>query len=221
MCEKGTEAMEDHSETAETNEAETLARLEACRSLMEKLAQQGYDYVYDPVDLAQVKQHQKAIAAAAHFSEAVQRELERRFPGKGFVWLLFYQENLADVERRGKEPPNFFNGRLTPPQLPNEPEGAIRPFRERLMEHQRDIEDGLATGTLRPSDDAELLYTSEMAVQVPLVLPIAEKLAARVDAELNAEPLPPLSPKEQERLLGVQETMQKYGGQVPTIRWDE
>ena len=62
--------MEDHIEIADTNEAEALVELEACRSLMEKLAQQGYDYVYDPVDLAQVKQHQEAIAATAHFSEA-------------------------------------------------------------------------------------------------------------------------------------------------------
>ena len=143
--------------------------------------------------------------------------MERRFPRKGFVWLLFYQENLADVERRGMEPPSFFNGRLTPPPRSLEPPDAIRPFRERLLEHQRDIEDGLETSVLRPSDDAELLYASAMAAQVPLVLPIAEKLSARVDAELNAEPLPPFSPKEQERLLGVQETMQENGGQVPTI----
>lgn len=202
------------------NEAEALAGLEACRSLMDKLARQDYDYVYDPADLALVKHHQEAIAAAPHFSEAAQHEVERRFPGKGFVWLLFYQENLADVERRGAEPPSFFNLRLTPPPLEGVPEGAIRPFRERLLEHQRDIDDGLATGVLRYGDDAELLYASEMAAQVPLVLPIAEKLSARVDAELNAEPLPQLSLKERERLQGIQETMQEHGGQVPTVQWE-
>lgn len=109
--------MEDHSEIVDSNEAEALTRLEACRSLMEKLAQQGYDYVYDPADLALVKQHQEAIAAAAHFSEAAQRAVESRFPGKGFVWLTFYQENMADVERRGAERPSFFNHRLIPPHL--------------------------------------------------------------------------------------------------------
>ncbi len=202
------------------NEAEALVGLEACRPLMDKLAQQGYDYMYDPADLAVVKQHQEAIAAAPHFSEAAQRQVERQFPGKGFVWLLFYQENLADVERRGAEPPSFFNLRLTPPPLPHEPPGTIRPFRERLLEHQRDIEDGLMTGVLRHGDDAELLFASEMAAQVPLVLPIAEKLSARIDAELNVEPLPQLSLKEQERLLGVQETMQEYNGHVPKILWE-
>ena len=213
--------MEDHADVTNINEAEALVGLDACRTLMEKLAQQGYDYVYDPDDLAQVKQYQEAIAAAAHFSEAAQREVESRFPRKGFVWLTFYQENLGDIERRGAEPPSFFNLRLTPPPLENEPPSAIRPFRERLLEHQRDIEDGLATGVLRYADDALLLYASELAIQMPLVLSIAEKLSARVDAELNAEPLPPFSPKEQERLLGVQEIMQEYGGQVPVIRWDE
>lgn len=212
--------MENHGEIADSNEAEALTGLEACRSLMEKLAQQGYDYVYDPADLTLVKQYQEAIAAAVHFSEAAQREVESRFPRKGFVWLIFYQENLADVERRGAEPPSFFNLRLTPPPLEDEPPGAIRPFRERLLEHQRDIEDGLATGVLRPSDDALLLYASELATQMPLVLPIAEKLSEGVGAELNVEPLPPFSPKEQERLLGVRETMREYGGQVPTILWD-
>lgn len=47
------------------NEVEALAGLEACRSLMDKLAQQDYDYVYDSADLALVKQHQEAIVAAA------------------------------------------------------------------------------------------------------------------------------------------------------------
>jgi hypothetical protein len=167
-----------------------------------------------------VRQHQDAIAAAAHFSEATQREVERRFSGKGFVWLTFYQENLADVERRGVEPPSFFNGRLTPPPLENEPESAIRPFRERLLEHQRDMMDGLATGVLHPSDDSELFFASTLAAEVPLVLPIAEKLSARVDAELDAREAPQLSPKEQERMRGVQETMGEYGGQVPNILWD-
>lgn len=159
---------------------------------MEKLAQQGYDYVYNPDDLVLVRQHQAAIAAA-HFSAVTQREVERRFSGKGFVWLTFYQENLADVERRGGEPPSFFNGRLTPPPLENEPEGAIRPFRERLLEHQRDMMDGLATGVLHPSDDSELFFTSTLAAEVPLVLPIAEKLSAQIDAELDAKEAPQLS----------------------------
>jgi hypothetical protein len=199
------------------NEAEALIGLEACRSLMDKLARQGYDYVYDSADLALVKQHQETIAVAARFSEAAQREVESRFPGKGFLWLTFYQENLADVERRGAEPPSFFNLRLTPPPLANEQEGTIRPFRERLLEHQRDMEDGIATGLLRLSDDAELFYASELAAEIPLVLPLAEKLSARVDAEVDARKAPQLSPKERERLLGVREIMQEYSGQVPKI----
>ncbi len=202
------------------NEAEALVGLEACRPLMDKLAKQGYDYIYDPADLALVKQYQAAIAVAAHFSEAAQQVVERQFPGKGVVWLVFYQESLEDVERRGSEPPSFFNGRLTPPALAAEPSGAIRPFRERLLEHQRDMEDGIATGILRHSDDAQLFFVSEMAAEVPLVLSIAEKLSARVDAEIDGKVPLAFTAKEKERLLGVGETMQEHGGQVPKILWE-
>jgi hypothetical protein len=69
----------------------------------------------------------------AHFSEAGQLEVEQQFPGKGFMWLIFYQETWEDVERRGAEPPDFFrNMRIAPPST--EQPAPIRPFRERLLE---------------------------------------------------------------------------------------
>jgi hypothetical protein len=203
------------------NEAEALVGLQACRPLMDKLAEQGYDYIYDPVDLDLVKQYQEAIAEAAHFSETAQQEVTRQFPGKGFVWLTFYQETWEDVERRGAEPPDFFrNGRLVPEEPSTGQPAPIRPFRERLLEHQRDMEDDLACGIIRYADDQFLLYVSEMAEQIPLLLPIAEKLSARVTAEIERTAPPKFTAKEEERILGVRKTMQEYSGQVPKMAWE-
>ncbi len=202
------------------NETEALTRLQACRSLMDKLAEQGYDYVYDPADLALVKEHQEAIEASAHFSEAAQREVGQQFPGKGFLWLTFYQETLEDIERRGAEPPDFFrNLRLAPKETSTVQPAPIRPFRERLLEHQRNMEDDLVCGVLRHVDDRFLFYVSEMAEQVPLLLPIAEKLSARVTAEVEKTSPPRFTRKEEDRILGIRETMQEYSGQVPKIIW--
>ncbi len=76
---------------------------------MSKLAEQGYDYLYDPVDLALVKQYQEAIEAITFFSEPAQAELERTFPGKGFIWLTFYHETAQDVETLAAQPSDPYN----------------------------------------------------------------------------------------------------------------
>jgi len=85
------------------NEHEALAALQQCRPLMITLAEQGYNYLYDPADLALVKQYQEAIEAITFFSEPAQAERERQFPGKGFIWLMFYQETAQDVETLAAE----------------------------------------------------------------------------------------------------------------------
>ena len=200
------------------NEIQILESLQACQPLMEKLEAQEYDYIFDPADLALVKLHQQAITETAYFSEAAQQEVERRFPVRGLIWLLFYQETLEDIECRGAEPPDFFrNLRLTPEETSIEHPAPIRPFRERLLEHQRDMNDDVTCGIIRRSDDQLLFYMSEMAEQVPLLLPIAEKLSARVTAEIEGIPPPTFTLKEEERILGIRETMQEYGGLVPKI----
>ncbi len=203
------------------NDAEALAGLQACRPLMDKLAAQGYDYRYDPADLALVQEYQEAIAATEYFSEAAQQEATHQFPAKGFLWLKFYQETWEDVERRGAEPPDFLrNLRLAPKETSTEYPAPILPFRERLLEHQRDMEDDVARGILRLADDQFLFYVSTMAEQVPLLLPIAEKLSARVTAEVEGISPPRFTRKEEERILGVRETIQEYGGHIPTIDWE-
>jgi len=59
-----------------------------------------------------------------------------------------------------------------------------------------------------------------MAEQVPLLLPIAEKLLARIYAGIDGTPPPaPFTKKDQDRLLGVRETIQEYNGEVPEILW--
>jgi hypothetical protein len=52
------------------------------------------------------------------------------------------------------------------------------------------------------------------------LLPLAEKLSARVSAELEGSAPPPFTAKEEERILGVKETIQEYRGHVPTIDWE-
>ncbi len=81
------------------------------------------------------------------------------------------------------------------------------------------MQEGSATGILRLRDDAFLFYVSKAAEQLPLLLPIAEKLLARVTAEIEGTPSPSFTKKEQDRIIGVREMIQEYHGEVPTILW--
>jgi hypothetical protein len=82
------------------------------------------------------------------------------------------------------------------------------------------MREGIATGILRRRDDTFLFYVSETSEQLPLLLPIAEKLLARVYAEIERTPGPaPFTKKEQDRILGVREMIQEYDGKVPKILW--
>jgi hypothetical protein len=55
----------------------------------------------------------------------------------------------------------------------------------KTLEHQRDMESDLACGIIRHSDESFLFSLSEMAEQVLLLLPIAEKLSAKVTASIE------------------------------------
>jgi len=227
------------------NENEALAALQQCRPLMITLAEQGYNYLYDPADLALVKQYQESIEATASFFELAQAEVERQFPLKGYLWLMFYHETAQDVEALAAEssdPYDLHNAALwqqseqqqelepeqhtifVPPPDSHAPTNQetpeFRPFKQRLEGYQRDLQEGIATGVLRRSDDTFLFFVSEMAEQVPLLLPIAEKCLARISAGIEGTPPPaPFTKKEQDRILGVRETIQEYDGEVPEILW--
>jgi hypothetical protein len=82
------------------------------------------------------------------------------------------------------------------------------------------MEDDLTSGIIRQADDSLLFYVSEMAEQVPLLLPIAEKLSTRVTAEIEGTTPPPFTPQEEQRILGVRETMQQYRNHIPKILWE-
>jgi hypothetical protein len=130
---------------------------------MNKLAEQGYDYLYDRADLALVKQYQEAIEAITFFSEPAQAELERTFPRKGFIWLTFYHETAQDVETLAAQPSDPYNlhddalwqhleqqqqqGTALPsppsPSPTNQETPEFRPFKQRLEAHQSDMREGI------------------------------------------------------------------------------
>jgi hypothetical protein len=179
-------------------EQQTIEQLfKVCKPLMRKLGEEDYDYQFDVLDLAVIPALDQLLTQLASCTDldSLSDSVLSDIVPYDLLWLHAFSDMRVILREHAK-------------QAPSE---AYYPFRQRLKTLERGIDEFLACGILRPSDDYELLLIAEVAQENPLYLSIAEKMLAIVNAEVGGDPAPEMTRQEWILLYEFRLQLLKYG----------
>lgn len=181
------------------DEQEVVSLLKQVKPLGTKLAQAGYDYIFDAADLAYIPIHEQIKAYLLGVSDDAKGQAVYEQGGltaQEAHWLMaFYVIRDAFQDQAGQP------GTEEP----------FQPFRERLVRLENDWQGDMAFGEVSLWSDLDLHVLVDLARSDPLYLFAAEKKLARMQAEILGDPLPDYTPLEMGILFNFYQQVQTDG----------